>query len=153
MPDATYIHARWNAVDELAQAFSVLIIGMSPKPISRRMTCARIISWPVIRPAVALPTIAASICGLSTPASFIAAFDGLAAEVLERLVHPLAEARHARADDSYSAHLKLLLVPVRDGGLDVRSRLLCASSYGASAPVSVHLTARGTRPPARRCTN
>ena len=79
MPDATYIHATWNAVEELAQAFSVLMIGMPPMPISRRTTWPRIISWPVISPAVALPTTATSSFFLSMPAESSAPFTASAA--------------------------------------------------------------------------
>jgi hypothetical protein len=68
MPEATYSQAMWNAVEELAQAFSVLIIGMPPIPISRRTTWPRMHSWPVISPAAALPTTAASSFDLSMPA-------------------------------------------------------------------------------------
>ena len=40
----------------LAMLFSTLIIGTPEMPVPRSITWARIVSWPVIRPAVALPT-------------------------------------------------------------------------------------------------
>ena len=104
IPDATYIHATWNAVEELAQAFSVLITGMPPMPISRRTTWPRIISWPVISPAVALPTTAASSFDLSMPGRVERALDGLAGDVLHAAVEELSEVGHAGADDGYVSH-------------------------------------------------
>ncbi len=49
--------AAWcAAVDADAHAFSTLITGSRPRPMSRRMTWPRIDSWPVTSPAAALPT-------------------------------------------------------------------------------------------------
>src|SRR3990172_1967382 len=61
------------AVEELAQAFSVLTMGILSMPISRRTTWARMHSWPVISPAAALPTIATCRSFLSMPAASRAA--------------------------------------------------------------------------------
>src|SRR3990172_1318541 len=69
MPDETYSQATWRAVLELAQAFSVLIMGILSMPISRRITCARMHSWPVMRPAAALPTMAIWRSFFSIPAA------------------------------------------------------------------------------------
>src|SRR3990170_2056040 len=61
------------AVEELAQAFSVLTMGILSMPISRRITWARMHSWPVIRPAAALPTMAIWRSFFSMPAALSAA--------------------------------------------------------------------------------
>src|SRR3990170_2503846 len=73
MPPATAIHAVWNAVEADAQAFSMLYTGRPPSPSARRITWPRIHSWPVIRPAIALPTNAACNSSAATPASASAA--------------------------------------------------------------------------------
>ncbi len=56
------------AVDELAQAFSVLTIGILSMPMSLSTTWARMHSCPVMRPAAAFPTTATSSASLSIPA-------------------------------------------------------------------------------------
>ena len=108
MPEATYIQATWKAVEELAQAFSVLMIGMPPMPMSRRATWPRIISWPVIRPAVALPTTATSSFFLSTPAESRAPLTASRGDVLHAAVQELPEVGHPRADDCDVSHGVLL---------------------------------------------
>ena len=64
-PEPTAMHARWNAVDAEAHAFSTLTMGMPSRPVWRSATCPRIISWPWSTPAVALEK--NTICTASGP--------------------------------------------------------------------------------------
>ncbi len=52
----TMAQAWCSAVEALAQAFSTFTTGMRPTPIERRTTWPRMHSWPLSRPAAALPT-------------------------------------------------------------------------------------------------
>ena len=69
MPDATDIQPRWTALEDEAQAFSMLKIGMSAMPRLRSATCPAIISWWVVEAPMALATKAFWILEGSRPAS------------------------------------------------------------------------------------
>lgn len=70
-PEATASHARWNALEPDAQAFSTFITGSPKRPVCRSAASPRIISCPVINPAAALPniTIPGSVAAMPASAS------------------------------------------------------------------------------------
>ena len=108
MPEATYIQATWNAVEELAQAFSVLMIGMPPMPMLAQDDLAADHLLAGDQPRCRVADDGRFELRLVDAGGVERALDGLARDVLHAAVQELPEVGHPGADDGNVSHGFLL---------------------------------------------
>ena len=104
MPEATYSHASWKAVDELAQAFSVLIIGNALDAHVPQDNLSPHALLALRKPGRGVADDGHLRHRLVDSRGLERRLDRLACQALEIAVQVLPEAGHARTYDCYLSH-------------------------------------------------